>query len=317
MPRLALSEVENYSFYVKRSLAALDYSADEATRQARLSALAALPVTRQAMEERLACVTEPEALAVAMRRLRRDVMIGVIARDITGEGGYGEVVRTMTDLAEVTVSAAVRVHSRDLARRFGVPTSDVGVPQDLMVVGMGKLGGGELNASSDIDLIFVYDEAGTTKATPEFPDARREVTNHEFFERLARRVIPALNDVDGTGFVFRVDMRLRPFGDSGPIVVSRDMLEDYLYTEGRDWERFAWLKGRVVNTPVFMPQAAFDGAVTGLYDLVRPFVFRKYVDFSAISALTRLHEMIRAETTRREAGKEPGRNVKLGRGGIR
>ena len=317
MPRLALSEVENYSFYVKRSLTALDYSADEATRQARLSALAASPVTRQAMEERLACVTEPEALAVAMRRLRRDVMIGVIARDITGEGGYGEVVRTMTDLAEVTVSAAVRVHSRDLARRFGVPTSDVGVPQDLMVVGMGKLGGGELNASSDIDLIFVYDEAGTTKATPEFPDARREVTNHEFFERLARRVIPALNDVDGTGFVFRVDMRLRPFGDSGPIVVSRDMLEDYLYTEGRDWERFAWLKGRVVNTPVFMPQAAFDGAATGLYDLVRPFVFRKYVDFSAISALTRLHEMIRAETTRREAGKEPGRNVKLGRGGIR
>ena len=132
MPRLALSEVENYSFYVKRSLTALDYSADEATRQARLSALAASPVTRQTMEERLACVTEPEALAAAMRRLRRDVMIGVIARDITGEGGYGEVVRTMTDLAEVTVSAAVRVHSRDLARRFGVPTSDVGVPQDLM-----------------------------------------------------------------------------------------------------------------------------------------------------------------------------------------
>ena len=91
MPRLALSEVENYSFYVKRSLKALDYSADEATRQARLSALAASPVTRQTMEERLACVTEPEALAAAMRRLRRDVMIGVIARDITGEGGYGEV----------------------------------------------------------------------------------------------------------------------------------------------------------------------------------------------------------------------------------
>lgn len=96
----------------------------------------------------------------------------------------------------------------------------------------------------------------TPKPTAEFPDARKSVSNHEFFERLAKRVIPAINDVEGVGFVFRVDMRLRPFGDGGPIVVSRDMLEEYLYAEGRDWERFAWLKGRVVNDPVFMTAEA-------------------------------------------------------------
>ncbi len=317
MSRLNLEQVPNYSFYIKRSLQAMDYSADDAVRLARLTGLAAEPFTRERMKAVLDPVTEPEALATAMRKLRRDVMISTAARDMTGVGGFEEVVGVMTALAEETVSAAVRVHSRDLARRYGVPMSVEGVPQDLLVVGMGKLGGAELNVSSDIDLIFVYDEAGDTKATAEFPDARRSVSNHEFFERLARRVIPALNDVDGVGFVFRVDMRLRPFGDSGPIVVSRDMLEEYLYTEGRDWERFAWLKGRVVNEPVFMADEAFAAARSGLYDLVRPFVFRKYVDFSAISSLTRLHEMIRAETTRREAGKDRGRNVKLGRGGIR
>lgn len=317
MSRLTLDQLENYSFFIKRSLQAMDYGAGDEARLLRLQRLAEAPVTRGRMCSVLDPVTDPEALAGAMRRLRRDVMVSTMARDMTGVGGYEEVVRTMTDLAEVTIAAAVRVHSRDLAQRYGVPTSSEGVPQDMLVVGMGKLGGGELNVSSDIDLIFLYDEAGETRATAEFPNARRTVSNHEFFERLSRRVIPALNDVDGTGFVFRVDMRLRPFGDSGPIVVSRDMLEEYLYTEGRDWERFAWLKGRVVNQPVFMTSEAFAAARRGVAELVRPFVFRKYVDFSAISSLTRLHEMIRAETTRREARRDRGRNVKLGRGGIR
>ncbi len=317
MERITLSQVPRYSFYVKRSLQAIDYGADDARMLAMLEERTKAPVTREMMVERLAGCETGEFLADAMRRLRRDVMIALIARDTTGLADFEEVVRTMSDLAEVTVSAAVRVHSRDLARRYGVPTSAEGVPQDLLVVGMGKLGGRELNVSSDIDLIFVYDEAGDTKPTAEFPDARKSVSNHEFFERLAKRVIPAINDVEGVGFVFRVDMRLRPFGDGGPIVVSRDMLEEYLYAEGRDWERFAWLKGRVVNDPVFMTAEAFDEATKGLRSLVRPFVFRKYVDFSALSSLTRMHEMIRAETARREAGKEPGINVKLGRGGIR
>ena len=154
MPRLTLQNVENHSFFIKRSLVAMDYSSDEAARLARLTQLASAPFTRERMKALLDPVTDPEALAAAMRRLRRDVMVSAAARDMTGVGGYGEVVQTMTTLAEETVSAAVRVHSWDLARRYGVPMSSEGVPQDMMVVGMGKLGGGELNASSDIDLIF-------------------------------------------------------------------------------------------------------------------------------------------------------------------
>ena len=165
MERITLSQVPRYSFYVKRSLQAIDYGADDARMLAMLEERTKAPVTREMMVERLAGCETGEFLADAMRRLRRDVMIALIARDTTGLADFEEVVRTMSDLAEVTVSAAVRVHSRDLARRYGVPTSAEGVPQDLLVVGMGKLGGRELNVSSDIDLIFVYDEAGDTKPT--------------------------------------------------------------------------------------------------------------------------------------------------------
>ena len=317
MARLKLSEIPDYSFYVKRSLQAISYAADDAQRLALLEQFAATPWTREQMIKRLEAIDDSETLNREMRLLRRETMLGTIARDLTGTGGFEEVVRAMTDLAEVTVGAAVRVHSRELARRFGVPTSREGVPQDMLVVGMGKLGGEELNVSSDIDLVFVYDEAGETRPSAEFSEVRRSISNHEFFEKLAKRVIPAISDLDGTGFVFRVDMRLRPFGDSGPIVVSSEMLEEYLYTEGRDWERFAWLKGLVVNTPVFASAEQFEAAVSSLTALVRPFVYRKYVDFSAISSLTRLHELIRAESVRREAGRDLGINVKLGRGGIR
>ena len=317
MSRLHLSDIPEYSFYVKRSLEAMRFGGTRQEFLQDLERLAAQPVTREQMAARLSPIDDPEQMALEMRRLRREVMVGLIARDLTGAAGYEQVVETMTALAEETVSNCVRVESRALARRFGVPMSESGEPQDLIVVGMGKLGGGELNVSSDIDLIFIYDEAGETRAEGEFSNARRTITNHEFFEKLSKRVIPALNDLDGIGFVFRVDMRLRPFGDAGPIAVSMSMLEDYLYTEGRDWERFAWLKGRVINRPVFMKQQAFDDAAGVMDALVRPFVFRKYVDFSAISALSRLHEMIRAQTLRREAGRDLGVNVKLGKGGIR
>lgn len=221
------------------------------------------------------------------------------ARDATGLGGYPEVVRVMTELAEETIQAAVRCQTRLLAERFGVPMSEEGVPQDLLVVGMGKLGGAELNVSSDIDLIFLYDCDGETRPTEEFP-ARRSLSNREFFERVARRVIPMLSDIRGCGFVFRVDMRLRPNGTSGPMVCSSGMLEEYLYTQGRDWERFAWLKGRIVSEPVFASPDAYKAQCASIESLVRPFVYRKYVDFSAISSLAALHDMIRAETIRRE-----------------
>ena len=316
MSRILINQVSEHSFFVKRSLMGAKPLADEAEREAWLAQLASAPYTRDRME---AFLGEPdlETIDDRLRFLRREVMLTLIARDTTGAADYAEVVETMSDLAEVALQKVIAVHARQLARRHGVPMSPLGVPQDLMVVGMGKLGGRELNVSSDIDLIFVFDEQGQCQATDEFPSPRKPISNFEFFEKLAKKIIPALSDLSGAGFVFRVDMRLRPNGDSGPIVISSDMLEEYLYVQGREWERFAWLKGRVVSSPVFASNTQYETQKKNLAAIVRPFVFRKYVDFNAISALSDLHKLIRAETVRREAGRDRGINVKLGRGGIR
>lgn len=316
MSRILINQVSEHSFFVKRSLMGAKPLADEAEREAWLAQLASAPYTRDRME---AFLGEPdlETIDDRLRFLRREVMLSLIARDTTGVADYAEVVETMSDLAEVALQKVIAVHARQLARRHGVPMSPLGVPQDLMVVGMGKLGGRELNVSSDIDLIFVFDEQGQCQATDEFPSPRKPISNFEFFEKLAKKIIPALSDLSGAGFVFRVDMRLRPNGDSGPIVISSDMLEEYLYVQGREWERFAWLKGRVVSSPVFASNTQYETQKKNLAAIVRPFVFRKYVDFNAISALSDLHKLIRAETVRREAGRDRGINVKLGRGGIR
>jgi glutamate-ammonia-ligase adenylyltransferase len=258
-----------------------------------------------------------DAVAAGLRQLRRHVIASLAVRDPTGACGLAEVVATTTALAELAVRRAVAVHAHELAQVHGVPTDANGVPQDLLVIGMGKLGGGELNVSSDIDLIFAYDEDGETRA-PAGAGAVRTLSNHEFFLRLGRRVIPAISDVTGDGYVFRVDMRLRPNGDAGPLAVSAAMLEEYLMVQGREWERFAWLKGRVVSAPVFATAEQFAQQAQSLASVVRPFVFRKYLDFGAISALRELHGLIRAETSRRNAGREErADNVKLGRGGIR
>jgi glutamate-ammonia-ligase adenylyltransferase len=318
------------SRYVQRALAAeLGARADDAGKVARLRELAAAPWTRERIEAVLdesltrlgaepAAEDFPDKLAVALRRLRRQLLLGVIARDLGGVAPLAEVVGTMTALAEVAVQRAVAAHARALARVHGVPTSREGVPQDLLVVAMGKGGGGELNVSSDLDLIFVYDEDGETRPVGEYADARRPLTNHEFFERLGRRLIGALSDPTADGFVFRVDMRLRPNGDAGPLAVSNAMLEEYLVRQGREWERFAWLKGRVISAPVFADAAAFDAQCRALDQLVRPFVYRKYLDFNAIASLRDLHALIRAETSRKRAARAQAQdNVKLGRGGIR
>ena len=314
--RLSIDQVSQHSFFVKRALMAVKPTAEESERLALLTELASEPYTRDRMERFLGESTL-ENLDERLRLLRREVLLTLIARDTTGVAGYDEVVATMSDLAEVALQRVIAVHARELARRYGVPMSPLGVPQDLMVVGMGKLGGRELNVSSDIDLIFVFDEHGECQPTDEFPSPRKSVSNFVFFEKLAKKIIPALSDLKGAGFVFRVDMRLRPNGDSGPIVISNDMLEEYLYIQGREWERFAWLKGRIVSTPVFASVEQYEQQKHNLGSIVRPFVFRKYVDFNAISALSDLHKLIRAETVRREAGRDRGVNIKLDRGGIR
>lgn len=235
-------------------------------------------------------------LGRALRLLRQDAMLRMIVRDLGGFADLDEITSTTSALAEVAIDAALRHVEADLAAQYGAPRNAGGARQQLHVVGMGKLGGGELNVSSDIDLILLYPEDGET-------DGQRALTNHEFFTRVARRMISALSELTEHGFVFRVDTRLRPYGDSGPLVMSFDMLENYLITQGREWERYAWIKAR---------------AITGdrgeeLMELVRPFVFRRHLDYSAFSSMRDLHEQVRREVARRDIAD----NIKLGPGGIR
>ncbi len=239
-------------------------------------------------------------LARALRMLRKRVMLHLILRDLGGLCDLSEVTRAMTALAELAVQRAQSCCMASLVGQFGRPLgADSGSAQEMLVVGMGKLGGGELNVSSDIDLIFVYPEEGET-------DGARSLSNHEFFSRLGRRIIALINDLTADGYVFRVDMRLRPYGDSGPLAMSFAGLEEYLVEQGREWERYAWIKARVISP-------ARDPRIIELERLAVPFVFRKYLDFGAFDSMRKLHAQIRAEVVRRERQQ----NIKLGAGGIR
>lgn len=268
---------------------------------------------------------EPEAaLKRALRLLRNEVFGALVERDLSGAATLDEVTGTMTDLAEFAVRAAISVISQELGALHGQPIGQSsGEVQELVVVGMGKLGGRELNVSSDIDLIFLYDDDGDTHGGP------RPLSNHEYFTKLGRRLINALADVTEDGYVFRVDMRLRPNGDAGPLACSLGMLEEYFVVQGREWERYAWIKGRVITDPT-SPHAA--RVIQQLDRVTGPFVFRRYLDYGVISAIRALHAQIRNEAAKRSNGanrqqgdqRDSGGhvharspNIKLGRGGIR
>lgn len=248
------------------------------------------------MIDALVAAGEPSALGAALRVLRRRVFVQTMARDLTGRANLAEVCANMTRLAETALRAALRLHHRILADKHGEPRGEGGDAQELVILGMGKLGGGELNVSSDVDLVFVYPDDGET-------DGAHALANRDFFERLGRRVIAALNDVTSDGYVFRVDMRLRPYGDSGPLAVAYSALERYLVTQGRAWERYAWLKARALT----------GGRHDELDELVVPFVFRKYLDFDAYDGLRDIHRQIGEQGRRNDYGP----NIKLGPGGIR
>lgn len=235
-------------------------------------------------------------LKPALRRVKQRAFARVCSRDLAARAPLAEIMEAMTSIAEVAVTTATDVLQRGLAQRFGVPRNGHGEAQQLIVVGMGKLGGRELNVSSDIDLIFVYPEDGET-------DGERPISNFEFFTRLGRQLIAAIADITDEGQVFRVDMRLRPNGESGPLVSSFEALENYFYTQGREWERYAWIKARPLT----------GDRLDELEAIRRPFVFRKYLDFGAINAMRELHAQIRREV----AKKDMADNVKLGPGGIR
>jgi glutamate-ammonia-ligase adenylyltransferase len=283
-------------------------------RAARLDALAGLSLARLDFGAAL----EAEAaggpngirlpLARAMRRLRNLLICAIIQRDLDGRADLDEVVTAMSRFADFAVQSHVAELMAELTAAHGTPVGqDSGRPQQMMVLAMGKHGGGELNVSSDIDLIFVYPEDGDTRVDA---PGQRQLSNHEFFTRLGRKLIAALSEVLEDGFTFRVDMALRPNGKSGPLVASLAMVEDYLIVQGREWERYAWVKARAVTG---------DAAdIAALDAIVRPFVYRRYLDFGVIDAIRNMHAQIRAEVNRQERlHPERSHNVKLGRGGIR
>ncbi|HEX3171091.1 MAG TPA: bifunctional glutamine synthetase adenylyltransferase/deadenyltransferase, partial [Burkholderiales bacterium] len=263
------------------------------------AAAIATPFGADEMRRRLAAAgaTDDASLMRALRDLRKRVMLRLIARDLNGLATLDEVMATITTLADIALTVAVDHLQREFALPHGEPTAaNDGSVQVLHVVAMGKLGGEELNVSSDIDLVFVYPEDGETRGP-------RPLSNHEYFIRFARRLIALLNEMTADGYVFRVDMRLRPLGSDGPLAVSFGMLENYFITQGREWERYAWIKARVVC----------GDRAQELADLVRPFVFRRHLDYSAFESMRGLHAEIRREVERRDILD----NVKLGPGGIR
>ncbi|BCX65818.1 MULTISPECIES: bifunctional [glutamate--ammonia ligase]-adenylyl-L-tyrosine phosphorylase/[glutamate--ammonia-ligase] adenylyltransferase [Pseudomonas] len=241
-----------------------------------------------------------DGLGRALRRQRARHQVRIIWRDLTRQADLVQTCRDLSDMADASIDQAYQwLYSRH-CQQFGVPTGRrSGEPQQMVVLGMGKLGAVELNLSSDIDLIFAYPEGGETVGV------KRPLDNQEFFIRLGQRLIKALDPMTVDGFVFRVDMRLRPYGSSGALVLSFNALEQYYQDQGRDWERYAMIKSRVV--------AGDQVAGAQLQDMLRPFVYRRYLDFSAIEALRTMKQLIQQEVRR----KGMADNIKLGSGGIR
>lgn len=238
------------------------------------------------------------AFQSALRRWRNEQLAIVAWRALAGSASLAETLHTTSEIADRAIAAAHDAALATLQARYGQPRSGAGVPQELVVVAMGKLGGRELNFSSDIDLVFLYGEAGAT-------DGDNSIDNEDFFTRLGQSINRTLANATEDGFVFRVDMRLRPYGDSGPLVADFATLEEYLLTAGRDWERYAWVKARPV-TAIAQYQALYA-------NVVRPFVYRRYLDFGVFASLREMKALLEREVERRELHD----NVKLGPGGIR
>ncbi|MFD2192253.1 bifunctional [glutamate--ammonia ligase]-adenylyl-L-tyrosine phosphorylase/[glutamate--ammonia-ligase] adenylyltransferase [Pistricoccus aurantiacus] len=259
-------------------------------------------VQRQWLVEALAQAEHEAAMQAALRRFRRARLLGIVWRDMTRPAGTDmwATAAAVARLAEVCLEGALGWLEAHFAPRWGLPAPRAdGGTQRLVVLGMGKLGAGELNLSSDIDLIFAFPEKGTTEG------GKREFDHQEYFTKLGQKLIAALDAITADGFVFRVDMRLRPLGEGGPLVGSFAMLSSYYQDQGREWERYAMLKARPVAGDL---EAGFE-LLAGL----QPFVYRRYLDFGAIESLREMKALINREVKRRGMSS----NIKLGPGGIR
>lgn len=240
------------------------------------------------------------AFWTALRILRQRILVSLLVDDLARRIPLETVMHTMSDWADAVIQAGLDYYMPRLKARYGVPRTTAGEDMTLWIVGMGKLGGHELNVSSDVDLIFLYEEEGTT-------EGGRSVSHTEFFTELGKKLIGLMNTMTEYGQIFRVDMRLRPYGDSGPLVMSLEGLEEYFSTQGRLWERYAWIRARLVNRNL-RPEA-----LQLFRRHVDPFVFRRYWDFDAYEGLRDMYAKICAEAHR----KDFGTHIKLGQGGIR
>lgn len=253
----------------------------------------------------LADANDSDQLNTALRQCRAKEMLRIVWRDINRLADLTQTTRDVSALADMAVAQSVDFHHRQLCKQYGKPTALVDgqpVEQRLVVLGMGKLGAHELNLSSDIDLIFSYPLSGETLVESA---EQKSLDNHEFFTRLGRKVIQSLDQITSDGFVFRVDMRLRPYGESGALVLSFDAMEEYYQSQGREWERYAMVKARVITADQQQGER--------LMNMLRPFTYRRYIDFSVIESLRTMKKMIRQEVKRRGLQHD----VKLGAGGIR
>lgn len=246
----------------------------------------------------LVLAIQKHGLDGGLRRFRNREMLRIVWRDLCGLASLADTFYSLTSLAEICLQTALEEHQRRLEEKHGMPRSADGEPQRMFIIGLGKFGGGELNLSSDIDVIFCFPQSGNC-------DGRRGLSNDQFFTRQARAVIASLSEITEEGFCFRVDTRLRPFGNAGPLTSSLAALEQYYQREGRDWERYALIKAR--------PVAGDLEAGRSFVNDIRPFVYRRYIDYSSVEALQEMHANVQDDARRKDRLDD----IKRGPGGIR
>ena len=253
----------------------------------------------QKFQTLLSSVKDEQNLSDLLRQCRRREFVRIAWRDLSGWADLAETVSDLSSFADACIDQTLNILHRWQCSHYGVPTAPDGSKQDLIIIGLGKLGAKELNFSSDIDLIFAYPKTGKTTG------AEKSLGNEDFFSRLCRQLIKVIGQPTAQGFVFRVDLRLRPLGENGPICLDFDAMEQYYQQQGREWERYAWIKARTV--------AGNMNAGALLLKRLHPFIYRRYLDYSAFESLREMKQMIALEVKRK--GME--NNIKLGPGGIR
>ena len=291
-----ISAVRRYSAFCAEWLDAQAGRFEELHRSGALEGAPEIDA-RQLADDAAAAASAAECMRL-LRRWRNERLFLIAWRDLVGGATLEETLTSLSDLADAAIEAALVFAERELEERYGTPRTEEGEAQRMIVIGMGKLGGRELNFSSDIDLIFAYRRDAET-------DGRRRVPAAEYYKRLARELVGLLSEQTADGFVFRVDTRLRPFGDAGALVASLPAMESYYQAHGREWERYAWIKAR--------PVAGDMAGGKRVLEMLRPFVYRRYLDYGAFESIRDMKALINRQVASR--GLED--NVKLGGGGIR